>query len=83
MGISSFIEKPQSSEWVNAGFFVFDRRVAEVCGGTMLETTLRDLVGMDQLVAYRHEGFFASCDTSKDLAELNQLWNEGDAPWTK
>lgn len=80
-GICTFSEKPKSTEWINAGFFVFNREVADVCEG-MLEDTLRELAEGGQLMAYRHEGFFASCDTSKDLSELNELWKKGDAPWS-
>ena len=88
--VRSFSEKPKSSEWVNAGFFVFSREVLDYCGSTRtnagepsLEGILRVLAKEGQLMAYRHDGFFASCDTSKDLSELNQLYDKGDAPGTK
>ena len=84
--VRSFQEKPTSNEWINAGFFVFNAKVAEYCGDACtpsLEGILRALAEEDQLVAYRHHGFFASCDTSKDLTELNELWDKGDAPWTR
>lgn len=79
--VLSFKEKPQTDEWVNAGFFVFNRGILDRLSKGPLEDTLKDMAEMGDIMAYRHKGFFASCDTSKDLAELNQLWKEGNAPW--
>lgn len=79
--VLSFKEKPQTDEWVNAGFFVFNRCILDRLSKGPLEDTLKSLAETEDLMAYRHKGFFASCDTSKDLAELNQMWKEGNAPW--
>ncbi len=77
-------EKPRLEHWINAGFFVFEHRVMEYLDGDEsldLETdVLPRLAADDQLMMYRHEGFWASMDTFKDARYLNEVWDES-APW--
>jgi glucose-1-phosphate cytidylyltransferase len=81
--VSSFQEKPQLDGWINGGFFVFDQRVYDYLSvGSVLERgPLEALARESQLMAYRHEGFWACMDTYKDNERLNAAWAEGDAPW--
>ncbi len=84
--VTSFSEKPeQTSDYINAGFFVFNRGVFdyltpdENCDfefGAM-EQIARD----DELMIYRHGGFWACMDTQRDVDYLNDLWGRGEAPW--
>jgi glucose-1-phosphate cytidylyltransferase len=39
------------------------------------------LVAAEQLVAYRHDGFFFAMDTYREFLYLNQLWDNDQAPW--
>ena len=77
-------EKPRLEHWINAGFFVFERKVLEYFSGDEdldLETdVLPHLAVDDQLMMYRHEGFWASMDTFKDARYLNEVWDK-NAPW--
>jgi glucose-1-phosphate cytidylyltransferase len=34
-----------------------------------------------QLVAYRHHKFWQPMDTYQEFTLLNQLWEQGKAPW--
>ena len=34
-----------------------------------------------KLAAYRHYGFWQCMDTQRDREKLQQLWDEGNAPW--
>jgi glucose-1-phosphate cytidylyltransferase len=82
--VSQFVEKPQLDGWVNAGFFVFHRRVLEYLAGdtTVLENEpLERLAREGQLAAYRHDGFFYAMDTYRDYLALNELWNQPNPPW--
>jgi glucose-1-phosphate cytidylyltransferase len=36
---------------------------------------------MNELVAYRHDGFWQPMDTLRDKNHLEELWAEGRAPW--
>jgi glucose-1-phosphate cytidylyltransferase len=82
--VLDFIEKPQLHGWINAGFFVFDRKVFDYLGGDdcFLEREPLERLARDgQLMAYRHSGFFFAMDTYREYEYLNQLWASGRAPW--
>lgn len=77
------MKKPVMREWINGGFFVFNRRVLDyltedcVLEGEPLET----IAGEGELIAYQHDGFWKCMDTFKDNLEFNQLWDSGQAAW--
>ncbi len=81
--VARFSEKPQLDSWINGGFFVFDERVFEYLGeDSVLEREpLERLAADGELMAYRHEGFWACMDTYKDNVDLNNAWACGRAPW--
>jgi glucose-1-phosphate cytidylyltransferase len=81
--VSEFREKPRLTEWVNGGFFVFNRRVFNyLTDDAVLEREPCERLAQDnQLMAFRHEGFWKCMDTFKDHLELNQLWRDGHAAW--
>jgi len=81
--VQEFREKPVIPDfWINAGFFVFDRRVFDHWQGENLEVeVLPRLAAQRQLFTYRHTGFWKSVDTSKDQQELERLTNGGHPPW--
>jgi len=80
--VREFREKPVIRDyWINAGFFVFEKRAFDGWQGKNLESdVLPALADRRQLYTYRHEGFWKSMDTSKDQQELEQLHAKG-APW--
>ena len=82
--VASFAEKPRSDGWINAGFFVFDRRVLSYLDGDdcILEREpLERLAREGELMAYRHDGFFYAMDTYREYKALNEIWDRGAAPW--
>ncbi len=81
--VRGFREKPQTDDWVNSGFFVFEPEVLDLLeDDSILEREpLEELADMRQLVAYRHEGFWQPMDTYRDLLLLNELWQSGTPPW--
>jgi glucose-1-phosphate cytidylyltransferase len=84
--VAHFAEKPQSDGWVNAGFFVFDRKVLKYLEGegddcVLERRPLERLAADGELMAYRHEGFFFAMDTYREYQYLNELWTKGQAPW--
>jgi len=76
-------ENPLLPDWINGGFFVFRREIFDwLEPGDTLETgCFRRLAAAGELMAYRHEGFWACMDTYKDNLRLNELWERGEAPW--
>jgi glucose-1-phosphate cytidylyltransferase len=82
--ITALREKPRQTNWVNAGFFVFERAVLDYLQGDNDVDLEREALGRlaadDQLMMYKHPGFWASMDTFKEAQTLNDLWEKG-APW--
>jgi glucose-1-phosphate cytidylyltransferase len=83
--ITQFVEKPQVSSWVSAGYFVFNRKVLDYIDDdincTFEHGPLERLASDNQLMAYRHDGFFYAMDTYREYLVLNELWNTQQAPW--
>lgn len=81
--ITEFEEKPQLRDWINGGFFVFDRRVFDYLddNSTLEREPFERLAREGQLMAYQHTGFWKCMDTYKDSLEFNQLWDTGRAAW--
>ena len=81
--VTEFQEKPVMREWINGGFFVFNREIFDYLDAdSVLEREpLERLATENQLVALPHTGFWKCVDTFKDNLEFNQLWNEGKADW--
>ena len=85
--ILEFKEKPQLGEgWINGGYFVFNYEIFNylINDQTILEREpLENLTKENQLVAYRHDGFWHCMDTIRDRDNLNEIWAKGNAPWKK
>jgi glucose-1-phosphate cytidylyltransferase len=83
--VIEFSEKPQAAEgWINGGFFVLEPAVLDFISGddTILEREpLERLAAENQLMAYRHHGFWQPMDTLRDRQYLESLWASGRAPW--
>ena len=76
-------EKPLLPEWINGGFFVCERGIFDYLEPDDIfeRDCLPRLAAAGELVAYRHEGFWACMDTYKDSLRLNELWESGQPPW--
>jgi glucose-1-phosphate cytidylyltransferase len=83
--VSSFQEKPQAGNgWINGGFFVFDTRIFNFIenDNTLLEREpLEMLSNSNELVAFKHDGFWQCMDTIRDRDFLQELWTKNQAPW--
>lgn len=83
--VSEFVEKPQTGEgWINGGFFVLNRRCLDYIDGDGTDWELEPLERLaaeEELMAYRHEGFWQPMDTLREKVLLDRLWQSGEAPW--
>jgi glucose-1-phosphate cytidylyltransferase len=68
---------------INGGFFVFKRAVfAHIGEGEdLVEAPFRRLIGMGQLLAHRHDGFWHCMDTYKDKQAFDSMVTRGTTPW--
>jgi glucose-1-phosphate cytidylyltransferase len=83
--VQKFAEKPQMGEgWINGGFMIFEPEILKYLKDdqSILETHLfEELVAEGELTAYRHTDFWQCMDTLRDKRFLENLWQEGQAPW--
>jgi len=84
--VESFEEKPAGDNaWINAGFFVMEPGVFDFLtegDTTILERKpLGRLTKEGQLNAYKHYGFWRPMDSLRDKNVLNDMWENGTAPW--
>jgi len=80
--VKQFREKV-ATEWINGGFLVFNRRVFDYLDeDCVLEREPMEKLAKDnQMMAYKHEGFWIGMDTYREYEMLNQMWDNGNAPW--
>jgi len=81
--VTKFKEKPKMNVWINGGFFVFTRKIFDYLEeNSVLEKEPFEILAKEkQIAAYTHGGFWASLDNLKDHDNLNNIFNEGGAPW--
>lgn len=83
--VRTFTEKPQIGEgWINGGFFVLEPAVLDYIDGDATHwerEPLERLAQEGELFAYRHEGFWQSMDTLRDVRVLNSAWDSGTPRW--
>ncbi len=76
-------EKPlMRDHWVNAGFIVFEKEAFDHWrGGSLERDVLPALTERNAVFGYRHDGFFKSVDSYKDVMEFEELMETGETPW--
>ena len=85
--VSEFNEKPQATDgFINGGFFVCDsKRIWDVLPMnkklTLEQEPMKQLSEKNELLAFRHTGFWQPMDTLREFNLLNDLWAKGKAPW--
>ena len=83
--VHTFTEKPAGDGgYTNGGFFVCEPKVFDYLAGddTIWERDpLERLAKEGELMAYKHNSFWAALDTLRDKNHLESLWNSGKAPW--
>lgn len=82
--VTHFQEKPHGEGGqINGGFFVLNPEVFRTItvDGPWEDIPLRTLAATGQLAAWRHEGFWHPMDTLRDKNFLEDLWQNGTAPW--
>lgn len=85
--VSSFLEKPKGDgAWINGGFFVCQPQIMDYItdDSTIFEKEpLENLAKNNQMMAFKHDGFWKPMDTLRDKHELETMWESKKAPWMK
>jgi glucose-1-phosphate cytidylyltransferase len=81
--VMNFREKPKVQDWINIGYFVFNRSIFDHLDkdSVLEEGPLRKLAESGELQAHKHNGFWEPMDTFREYQHLQQLWETGSAPW--
>lgn len=83
--VLSFVEKPVGDgSWINGGFFVLEPKIFDYIDGDLTiweREPLESLAAQNQLMAYKHYGFWRPMDTLRDKNILEGLWDSNQAPW--
>ena len=69
--------------FMNGGFFIFKRKIFDYIrdGEELVYEPFNRLIREKQLIAYRHDGFWACMDTFKEHQYLEDLYARHNAPW--
>ena len=83
-----FNEKPQTEGGrINGGYFVASSKIFDYLDDredlVFEQEPIRQLVKDEQMMMFKHNGFWQPMDTSREYQLLNSLYEKGDAPWVR
>ena len=83
--VIQFKEKPKLDRLMNGGFYVMEKKKFECIkpGYDLEKEAFEELAKHKQIAAFRHDGFWKSMNTLKDVIELNEMFEKGNTPWIK
>jgi glucose-1-phosphate cytidylyltransferase len=69
--------------WINGGFFALKHEIFDYIqdGEELVMEPFYRLIAMQQLIAYRHPGFWACMDTFKEKKMFDDMYATGKMPW--
>jgi glucose-1-phosphate cytidylyltransferase len=81
--VSEFRSSDRSEMWINAGYFVLRPEIFDYMneGEELVLEPFSRLIEADQLMAYKHEGFWRCMDNLKDRQVLEEMVEKGQMPW--
>ena len=82
LNVNSIKEKP--IEYINGGFFVLSTKIFKYLKNDKSifeKDCLPALSKNNQLLAFKHDGFWACMDTLREKKELNSLWKSKKCDW--
>ena len=85
--VVEFAEKPDlEGHWINGGFFmlnpgIFDLLSNDADQQMWEDEPLEELTRRNELMAFRHRGFWRCMDALRDKVVLDALWESGEAKW--
>jgi glucose-1-phosphate cytidylyltransferase len=83
--VIAFSEKPQSKDGlISGGFFVLKKKIFRYIPDKdcfFEQEPMKNLLKNNQLKVNKHKGFWHCMDTMRDVKQLNDMWDSGQAPW--
>lgn len=68
---------------INGGYFVFRKEIFNYIkdGEELIAEPFQRLINEKNLIGYKYDKFWQCMDTFKEQQELNDMFEQGDAPW--
>ncbi len=82
--VKGFREKPEDGGWINGGYFVLKPQVIDYIADDKSiweREPMERLTQEGEMNAFLHDGFFQPMDTLREKNQLEELWQNGTAPW--
>lgn len=77
--VKQFREKPVLDHWISGGYLVLNKEVIDHIKPGMDETdAFEALAAEGKVQAFRHDGFWKTMNTIKDMQDLNDMWKKGE-----
>lgn len=83
--VREFRSSDRSDIWINGGYFLLRPEIFDYMreGEELVLDPFARLIEQNQLMAYKHEGFWRAMDTMRDWQSLEEMVEHGDMPWTR
>lgn len=81
--VTDIQEVKQAGIRINGGFFVFKKDIFKYIesGEELVMEPFQRLIKLQELVAYKYDGFWGCMDTFKEQQQLDDMYCQGNAPW--
>lgn len=81
--VRDFITSDRAEIWINGGYFLLRKEIFDYMndGEELVVEPFKRLIAEDQLMAFKHEGFFRPMDTLRDRQVLEEMFEKGMMPW--
>ena len=83
--VREFRPSDRADIWINGGYFILRKEIFDYMnpGEELVVEPFSGLMKDDQLLAYKHDGFWRAMDTLKDRQLLEDMVEQGKMPWRR
>lgn len=76
-------QKEEKSGWINAYTMILNKKVLKYLDNEkrLEKELISELSKEREIITYKHHGFWRAVETLRDRDDLENLWNQGKAPW--
>lgn len=81
--VHDIMDVKQRDIWINGGYFIFKKEIFKYInfGEELVYEPFQRLIQQQQLLGYKHTGFFGVMDTFKEKQQLDDMYARGERPW--
>lgn len=81
--VSNIRDVKQAGIRINGGYFIFKKEIFTYInqGEELVCEPFQRLIEIEELMAYKYDGFWACMDTFKEQQQLDDMYSQDKAPW--